>query len=314
MTRSKVDFFFVGFPKSGTTTFYYLLKAHPQIFAPEVKEINFFNSDHNREFKRNLGDNYFQVANSEDEYLGFFKEAGDKLIGDFNPIYIFSKEAPENIFNHNSEAKILISIREPVSFLRSFHFQSLYNMIEDEPDFIRALSLEESRRAGRNIPKYCHNPFPLYYSFLVDYKRHIQRFTDIFGYENVKVLLFDDILKNESMTYKSILRFLRVKDIDFIPPKADRNPSHALRFAWLRGILFNPWIKKWFYTNVPKTLLPVGARISHRVFKKEQEKPFVSDTDIDEIKSRFRSNIVELDSFLHENGLINRDLPVLWGY
>ncbi len=314
MTGSKVDFFFVGFPKSGTTTFYYSLKLHPEIVAPDVKEINYFNSDHNREFEKQLGENYFQLAKSEAEYLNFFQGAADKLKGDFNPIYIFSEEAPQNIFKHNPAAKILIAVREPVSFLRSFHFQSLYNMIENEPDFLRALDLEESRRAGQNIPQYCHNPFQLYYSFLVEYQRHIKRFTDLFGYENVKVLLFDDILENEAMVYRTILDFLHVEAADFIPAKADRNPSHALRFAWIRGILFSPPIKKWLYTKTPQKLMPMGAKISQTLFKKKQEKPFVPKADIDRIKLRFKSNVAELDSFLNETGLLHQDLLTLWDY
>jgi len=314
MTGSKVDFFFVGFPKSGTTTFYYLLKLHPEIIAPEIKEINYFNSDHNREAEKHLGADYFQLAKSEAEYLNFFKGGINQFKGDFNPIYIFSEAAPHNIFKHNSAAKILISVREPVSFLRSFHFQSLYNMIEDEPDFLRALALEESRRAGKNIPQHCHNSFHLYYSFLVEYKKHIKRFTDIFGYENVKLVLFDDILENETLAYQSILRFLKVTNMDFMPARADRNPSHALRFAWLRSLIFSPPVKKWLHTKTPQKLLPWGAKISQAVFKKKREKPFVSKTDIDQLKTQFGSNVAELNTFLNESGMLHRDLLTLWDY
>ena len=314
MTEHKVNFFFVGFPKSGSTTFYYLLKSHPEIFAPSIKELNYFNSDHNREFKKHLGDNYFQLASSEEEYSRFSQGGEDKIKGDFNPIYIFSEEAPENIYHYNPAAKILISVREPVSFLRSFHFQSLYNMIEDEPDFLKALQLEESRRLGQNIPEYCHNPFYLFYTSLVTYKRHIKRYTDIFGFDNVKIILFDDILRDEYTLYQEVLHFLKIKDIEFIPPKVDINSSHALRFARLRQFVFTPPIKKWLYTKTPQKLLPVGAMISQRLFKKAQEKPFVSKTDVQQLKLRFRSNVDDLSSFLSETNLMNRDLADLWDY
>ena len=314
MTEHKVDFFCVGFPKSGTTTFYYSLKSHPEIFAPEIKEINYFNSDRNREVKKRLGTDYFEMARSDDEYLNFFQDGAGRIKGDFNPAYIFSEDAPKRIFNHNPEAKILISIREPVSFLRSYHFQSLYNMFENEPDFLQALALEESRRAGNNIPQNCHDPFHLYYSSLIEYKNHIKRFTDIFSYKNIKVVVFDDILKNESSVYQSILNFLDVKKTDFIPPMADQNPSHTLRLAWLRAIVLHPRVNKWLYTKIPKRLLPFGARISQSIFKKKQEKPYVSRVDIDNLKSRFKPKVIEIDSFLNELGLVNQDLVSLWGY
>lgn len=314
MSNQKVNFFFAGYPKCGSTTYYTLLKAHPEFFAPEIKEPKFFSTDFNRKMESQLGENYYQIISSVEEYSLLFMGAGEKIKGDFNPFNIFSSEAAENIYNYNPNAKILISIREPVSFLRSFHFQSLFRMIEDEPDFLRALTLEESRQKGKNIPQYCHSPHYLYYSRLVEYKTHIKRFSDFFGFENVKIILFDDIIANEYGVYQDILRFLDAKNIDFIPPRPDRNPSHALRFAWLRKLLFNPPVKKWLYTHTPLQLLPYGAKISQRIFKKEQEKPFVSTRDIELLKERFKENVEELNIFLNENKLIEKELVKIWGY
>lgn len=314
MTGDKVDFFFVGYPKSGSTTFYYLLKSHPEIFTPEVKELNFFNADFIFEFKKHLGQNHFELATSEEDYSNLFLGAADRIKGDFTPVNVFSEDAPKNIFKYNPSARILISIREPISFLRSFHFQSLYNLIEDEPDFLKALSLEESRRIGQNIPKYCHNPFYLYYSLLVEYRKHIKRYIDVFGPENVKIILFDDIVANEYKIYWEILCFLGVKNVDFVPPRPDTNPSHALRFIWLRKFLFTPSVKKFLYTKTPHALLPLAGKISQRFFKKNQEKPFVSPKDIDLLKKKFKPVVDDLNSFLNETGLLDRRLPDLWGY
>lgn len=314
MAECKVDFFFVGFPKSGSTTLYYLLKSHPEIFSPDVKEFNFFNSDHNREARERLGENYFQLTESEQDYARFFQDTVGKIRGDFTPINIFSQEAPINIFKYNPAAKILISIREPVSFLRSYHFQFLYNMIEDEPDFLNALFLEEARRAGRNIPEHCYNPSYLFYSALIEYRKHIKRYTDIFGHEKIKIVLFDDIVENESRVYRQILEFLNVINLDFIPSKANRNPSHALRFVWLRKLMFSPPVKKWLYTKIPQFLLPLGADISQVIFKKVQEKPVVSSQAIERLKIQFRPKVLELNSFLNETGLLDRNLLAMWGY
>ena len=43
---SKVDFFIVGAPKSGTTALYSYLSTHPDIFLPQHKEPNFFAEDY----------------------------------------------------------------------------------------------------------------------------------------------------------------------------------------------------------------------------------------------------------------------------
>ena len=39
------DFFIIGHQKCGTTALYLMLKSHPQIFLPEVKEPRYFASD-----------------------------------------------------------------------------------------------------------------------------------------------------------------------------------------------------------------------------------------------------------------------------
>src|SRR5271155_2872138 len=39
------DFFIVGHPKSGTTALYEMLRRHPQIFMPDLKEPWFFAAD-----------------------------------------------------------------------------------------------------------------------------------------------------------------------------------------------------------------------------------------------------------------------------
>jgi hypothetical protein len=314
MVSHEVNFFFIGFPKSGSTTFYYLLKSHPEIFAPDLKELNFFNSDFILEFQKRLGENHFELINSINEYAQLFSDAGSRIRGDFTPVNVFSIDAPVNIFKYNPAAKIIISIREPVSFLRSFHFQSLYNLLEDEPDFLKALSLEELRRAGKHIPKYCHNPFYLFYSSLIEYKKYIKGYADVFGVENIRVILFDDILAHEYTIYKEILRFLGVSNLDFVPPKHDTNPSHALRFAGLRKFLFTPTVKKFLYTRTPKALLPLAGGMSQAFFKKNQEKPFVSKNDISLLKSKFKPAVKELSVFLNETNLLDRDLLVTWDY
>ncbi len=45
------DFFIVGHPKCGTTALYEMLRRHPQIFMPELKEPRFFASDMRQRFQ-----------------------------------------------------------------------------------------------------------------------------------------------------------------------------------------------------------------------------------------------------------------------
>src|SRR5437899_2771980 len=68
----KPDFFIVGHAKSGTTALYEMLREHPQIYMPELKEPWFFATDMRVRFQPSIGGRPPQTL---DEYLGLFREA-----------------------------------------------------------------------------------------------------------------------------------------------------------------------------------------------------------------------------------------------
>ena len=81
MKIKKPNVLVAGFPKCGSTFLYHLLKQHPDIFIPNIKELNYFNKDHffisDPEI---LNPRYFKSA---DWYYGFFK-SNKKTIIDFS--------------------------------------------------------------------------------------------------------------------------------------------------------------------------------------------------------------------------------------
>ena len=80
----KPDFFIVGAPKCGTTSLYYYLRQHPQIFMPDYKEPHFFGKDLNK-----ISDEFIY---DEIKYLDLFKDAKpDQKIGEASTFYLYSK-------------------------------------------------------------------------------------------------------------------------------------------------------------------------------------------------------------------------------
>ena len=137
------NLFIVGAPKSGTTFLYYYLKQHPDIYFPNFKEPHFFGSDL---IRRNGAYNL-----SLDEYQDLFK-TDKKIIGEASTFYIFSKDAPEEIYNFNPKAKIIIMLRDLVDLVHSLHSQFVFSGDEVIEDFTQALELEDSRLSGNSIP------------------------------------------------------------------------------------------------------------------------------------------------------------------
>ena len=142
------DFFIVGHHKCGTTALYEMLRRHPQIFMPDVKEPWFF--------ARDLGVR-FPPANplpqTLEEYLSLFTAAGaEQRAGEATPSYLMSHTAAGDIAALRPDARIIAILREPASFLRSLHLQSVQNHAETETDFRKAIALEQRRRQGQAIP------------------------------------------------------------------------------------------------------------------------------------------------------------------
>ncbi len=72
------DFFIVGHPKCGTTALYEMLRRHPQIFMPALKEPAFFATDLRSRFQRK-GTGPLPVT--LEQYLALFDAATPRAAG-----------------------------------------------------------------------------------------------------------------------------------------------------------------------------------------------------------------------------------------
>ena len=102
----------------------------------DIKEAYYFCTDFHEEsdhfHKRILR---FPIR-TEKQYLTLFQRAAQqKIIGDATPDYLYSRVAAKNIAEFNKDAKILISIRNPIDFLYSLHARLLADGSEDISDF-----------------------------------------------------------------------------------------------------------------------------------------------------------------------------------
>src|SRR5271166_770791 len=175
--RRVPDFFIIGHQKCGTTALYRMLNPHPQIYMSDVKEPRFFVPE--------LVPPDWKVR-TLDAYLSLFADATpEQRVGDASPQYIRSATAARAIADMQPAARIVVFIREPASFLRSFHLQMVHRNIEPQRDFRKAISLEADRREGRNIPRGCRNVEPLLYSNHVRYVEQLRRYHEVFPSEQV---------------------------------------------------------------------------------------------------------------------------------
>jgi Sulfotransferase family len=317
------DFFIVGHAKSGTTALYEMLRRHPQIFMPEYKrgsgkEPWFFAQDNPQP---QLGpersvDFTGRRTVALDQYLSLFARAKPgQRVGEASSSYLWSKSAPARIAQARPDARIIAILREPASFLRSLHMQLLQNHHESERDFRTAVSLDDARREGREIPRYSYWPQALIYSDRVRYVEQLRRYHAVFAPEQVLVLIYDDFRADNEGTVRRVFRFLGVEDTQ--PVQAvEVNPTIAVRSVRLDNIAralkagrgpLGGAAKRLIKTLTPwrlrnDWLYPMRNRIVYG-------KPPPPDEEFMlELRRRFKSEVVALSDYLE------RDLVRLWGY
>ncbi|MDH0892826.1 MULTISPECIES: sulfotransferase domain-containing protein [unclassified Pseudomonas] len=105
----KVDFLVPGISKCGTTTLCYLLGEHPEIFIPEIKEPNYFVNE--------------DLSEHRPFYEGLFAPAAPgQLLGEGSQLYStveFEKLVSTRLREHNSEMKLIFSVRNPLKRIES---------------------------------------------------------------------------------------------------------------------------------------------------------------------------------------------------
>ncbi len=305
-------FFIVGHPKSGTTAMYEMLRSHPQIFMPDVKEPWYFAT----ELQTRMPPRPQGTPGTLEEYLRLFDGARDgQLAGEASPHYLWSHTAAAEIATLRPDAKIIAILREPASFLRSLHLQFLEVYYEVEPDLRRALELEADRREGRNVPPYTYWPQLLLYSDHVRYSEQLRRFHEAFGREQVLVLIYEEFRADNEGTIRRVQRFLGVEETEAVTV-VEANPSVQPRSQLLNeafqavGVGRGP-ISHALKESI-KAITPAGPR--RRAFYALRRSvvfgsPRPQDDELmAELRERYRGEVEAAGEYLE------RDLISLWGY
>ena len=182
-----VNFILLGSMKSGTSTLVEMLRLHPDISFSKPKEPQFF-SDKNICWKNEL-----------EKYHSYFHKEG-MIYGEGSTNYTkyprFKLNIWDDIFSYNKDMKFLYLIRNPVdrtvshymhSFQRGFTTSTLEDAVILKPELINT-----SR----------------YFMQIIPYIR-------TFGRESVKILLFDDLVKDPKNMAKDVFSFLELRDFHF---------------------------------------------------------------------------------------------------
>jgi len=187
------NFFIVGSGKAGTSSLYNYLNDIPGIYMSPVKEPRYFSK------QRNFPENHsvLNPTQGEEKYLRLFENVKDeKIIGEATP-YLKNPKAPYLIFEKVPNASILITLRNPI-----------------EKVYSEYLMKKRNERISANFHEYVQtglddtNPKNRYGIFRGLYYDDVKRYLDVFGKDQVKIIIFEEWIKDPKPTLNEILKFL----------------------------------------------------------------------------------------------------------
>jgi len=297
--RRLPDFFIVGAAKSATTSLYAYLKQHPQIFLPERKEMYFlaFKDRKPQRFKLTDGTFHKKVGCNADEYFSTYENCpGTYVAGDASTWYLyFYSNVIKNIKTlYGSFArspKIIMVLRNPIERAWSHYCMHRRSGIIDI-SFEEAINSDTFRGLVNEgyYPSYDYLGFGMYY-------RQVKAYLDAF--DQVKILLFEDMHTNEGAVINEVIQFLGLYPINQLRQNKKLNVSGKPKtkfaamishFVYRRNIL-----KKILRPFLPQNFnykLKMG--ISRYLFEKDPLKPKDRELLID----IYRNDILQLQELL----------------
>lgn len=278
----KPNLFIAGAPKCATTNISFYLSLHPDIFISELNEPYYF-------CKFDVPDDFERASmiRDFDKYLNLFKKARNyKVVGEATSTYLMCPSAPSEIKKAFPDSKIIISIRNPIERAHSSYFSNLFRL-NQKINFSKMIHMHNSEVRSKK--------FSVYNIILAGlYTEQVKNFQKYFDSNKIKIIIFEEYVKNIEGTIRSILNFL---DIDE-KIELSEQPKGAYRVpkGTLPRVLMN---SKLFRTTATK-LVPTITRqkFGDRFMFKQTTKPQMSVEDRMSLKNIYEQEVKNLEQLL----------------
>ena len=198
--RPMPHFLGIGTQKGGTTSLYWLLRKHSEIFLPEPKELQYFTLNFDK---------------TVDWYSDFFKEAKPgQLRAEITPYYLYHPSVPQRIHQLNPAMRMIVLLRDPVERALSQYFHAKRLGFEDlsideafaaEPSRLKNSLVVVTEPGGVHFSHQKHS-----YVSRSCYDQQIKRYFDFFSPSQLLILRSEDLFNEPDLAMRKIERFLNL--------------------------------------------------------------------------------------------------------
>lgn len=237
-----------GAPKSGSSSLYYWLMAHPEVCGAKIKETHFFNDEVLPRFNGNANAHEHGL----EAYARHFEHCDStaKVIAEATPIYLYHDTPVRELSKWESKPKFVFILREPSQRAYSQFRFNKYRLGNIEmglsyPDYLKETkgTVSDPIQRGRFLP-------------------YLAKYTKAFGKENVFVLQSEALYANKAQEMKRLADFLGIdggfyENFDYFK----RNETKKMRSTKLHrfGLKLQPLVPIWLQEKV---MIPLYLRFN----------------------------------------------------
>lgn len=285
------NFIIAGFPKCGSTSLYYYLNEHPEIFMPSQKELHFFTHEILNSTIEGPGDkqvNKFHITSFNEYKKCYSKVTNQEVIGDASPSYINYPSCISDLKDKlGDDVKIIVLLRDPVKRAYS-NYLHLVREHRENLDFFSALKEEQNRRNKK------YSDF-WYYTFNSFYFEKIKAFKNEF--KDVLIITTEEMSRETSKVITEVYSFLGV-DKNFIPDNIERryNPGGLYK----ENIITKFFFKQSKLRSLIKQVIPISPWMKHfkhsLINKYQRPTPPIDERSEDYLVELFSEDVLKLNS------------------
>ena len=291
------NFFLAGAPKAGTTSLYFYLDQHPEVFMSGIKEPGFFGAAdvqsapyrdmvlrylerHRTAIQRYLDgpqDQPAQYAILEwEDYLKLFRDVRDeKAVGEASVDYFWQPSAPGAIRAKVPDARLIFVLRDPAELLLSRYIASRWR----DPDatfrewFLKAQASPNPWFVPLGPGRYATN---------------LKRFFDTFGGDQIRIHVYEDYRADPRGVLRDIFGFLGVDPEYPVDFSRRHNQTLEPRFPLLhrlrRAIFGGGAVTRWLPVGIRRMVRRAYNRPRAQVAMQMEDRQMVIDYYRDEIR------------------------------
>jgi hypothetical protein len=209
-------FLVIGAARSATTSLHYYLDQHPGITMSRTKEPNHFAFDHSASPPRPLIDPGSPIVTKSvpdrRAYEQLFAHAGaGDVLGEASPLYLYVREAPEQIRRALDDPRLIAVLRNPVDRAYSHWL----HIRRDSPDTAIAGFTRSCEQEMAEPPGYSPYAGAGHVLRMGLYDEQLQRHLDVFGDDALLVLGYDEVTERTAAALDRVCDHLGVARHEF---------------------------------------------------------------------------------------------------